>query len=261
MFAWWLRRKRDKILERAFPDAWKAILQKNVPYVRSLDEEEVARLQDLVQVFVSEKIFVGCGGLQIDDEIRVTIAASACILLLGIEHDLYVRVESILVYPSSVRPPQWEPNVMNPQVSVVEGRPLLLGEAHLRGPVILVWDAVEHGNRHPTMGHNVVFHEFAHKLDMLDGDLDGTPPLRSTEQYKDWGMVCGRVYKELRAKVEAGEPTLLDPYGATSEAEFFAVATEYFFERAVELERQQPDLYDVLHDFYQQDPAGRNWRA
>src|SRR5690606_334161 len=129
MFAWWLRRKRDKILERAFPDAWKAILQKNVPYVRSLDEEEVARLQDLVQVFVSEKIFVGCGGLQIDDEIRVTIAASACILLLGIEHDLYVRVESILVYPSSVRPPQWEPNVMNPQVSVVEGRPLLLGEA------------------------------------------------------------------------------------------------------------------------------------
>ncbi len=257
MFAWWRRWQREKILEAPFPEAWRTILDKNVAYTRYLDERERQHLEDLVQVFCEEKTFVGCGGLQLDDEIRVTIAANATILLLGLDHDLYRDVQSILVYPSTVRPPERERGLLDTSVGVVEESPAILGQAHLRGPVILVWDAVTHGSKHPTLGHNVVFHEFAHKLDMLDNEIDGTPPLRGTDQYERWSAVCGQVYFELQRRVRAGKRTLLDPYGATSEAEFFAVATEYFFEKPLALRKEHSELYDVLQEFYQQDTAAR----
>ncbi len=261
MFAWWRRWQREKILEAPFPEEWRSIIDANVPYTRTLDAQERKHLEELVQVFCAEKTFVGCGGLEIDDEIRVTIAANATILLLGLDHDLYQDVQSILVYPSTVRLPERERSVFDTSVDIVERRPAILGQAHLRGPVILVWDAVEHGSRHPSLGHNVVFHEFAHKLDMLDNEIDGTPPLRGSEQYEQWSAACGEVYFELQRRVKAGKKTLLDPYGATSEAEFFAVATEYFFEKPKRLRKEHPKLYGVLQQFYRQDPAARLERA
>ncbi len=257
MFSWWRRWQREKLLETPFPEGWRQIITQNVGYARYLDDEERQYLEDLVQVFVDEKTFVGCGGLELDDEIRVTVAANACILLLGLNHDLYSDVQSVLLYPSTVRQPKREASLFDTRVTLTGEQPALLGQAHMRGPVILVWDAVTHGSRHPEMGHNVVFHEFAHKLDMLDNEIDGTPPLRGSEQYARWSKACGDVYFELQRRVKAGKKTLLDPYGATNEAEFFAVATEYFFEKPRQLNEQHPALYDVLREFYQQDPLAR----
>jgi Mlc titration factor MtfA (ptsG expression regulator) len=256
MFSWWRRWQREKVLETPFPEGWRAIIAENVGYTRYLDEEEKKYLEELVQVFIDEKTFVGCGGLEIDDEVRVTIAADACVLLLGLCHDVYRGVQSILVYPSTVVSPERE-NAFGASGSIVGQGTAILGQAHLRGPVILVWDAVQHGSRHATNGHNVVYHEFAHKLDMLDDEIDGTPPLRGSEQYDRWSQVCGEVYFELQRRVKAGRKTFLDPYGATSEAEFFAVATEFFFEKPRQLNREHPDLYGVLADYYRQDPLGR----
>jgi MtfA peptidase len=131
----------------------------------------------------------------------------------------------------------------------------LLGEAHLRGPVILTWDSVLRGSVHPEFGHNVVYHEFAHQLDMQDGRGDGTPPLASREQYARWVEVCTREYTALRERIAQGEPTFLDPYAGTDESEFFAVATEHFFDQPEAMRARHPELYQVLRDFYRQDPA------
>lgn len=257
MLGWWRRRQREKLLEAPFPDAWRKIIDENVGYAKFLDARERKLLDELVQVFVEEKTFVGCGGLELNDEIEVTVAANACMLLLGLGHDLYRDVQSILVYPSTVQLPERERSPFDSSVEIVGERPAILGQAHIRGPVILVWDAVEHGSRHPTMGHNVVYHEFAHKLDMLDNEVDGTPPLRGSAQYDEWSRACGEVYFELKRQVQRGERTFLDPYGATSEAEFFAVATEVFFEKPRRLQEEHPALYEVLRQFYRQDPAAR----
>jgi MtfA peptidase len=257
MFAWWRRRQREKILQSPFPDSWRQIIGKNVGYASQLDDEERIALEELVQVFIAEKEFLGCGGLEIDDEVRVTIAANACILLLGLAHDLYGDVQSILVYPSTVRPPERAQNLGGSAVAIVAPSAPILGQAELHGPVVLVWDAVAHGSRYAANGYNVVFHEFAHKMDMLDNEIDGTPPLRTTEQYRRWSKVCGDVYFEMKKRAARGQPTFLDQYGATSEAEFFAVATEFFFEKAKRMKSTHPELYDVLREFYRQDPAAR----
>jgi Mlc titration factor MtfA (ptsG expression regulator) len=210
-------------------------------------------------VFIAEKAWEGCNGLELTDEIRVTIAGQACLLLLGFEHDLYRNVETILVYPSTVIPRRAEEPMFARPTIVSEVMPLI-GEAHGRGPVILTWDAVRRGGIHPELGHNVVYHEFAHKLDMLDDSVDGTPPLESREQYRAWVEVCTREYEQLRERSERGEPTLLDPYGGTDVGEFFAVATECFFDRPIELSDTHPDLYGVLSEFYRQDTAARERR-
>jgi len=131
------------------------------------------------------------------------------------------------------------------------------GQAFQQGPVILVWDAVLRSSRHPELGQNVVYHEFAHKLDMLDGTADGTPPLRNLSEYRDWVIICSREYLRLRHDAEQGKKSFLDVYGATTEAEFFAVATEQFFDSPIRLKEQAPDLYRVLKEYYNQDPAER----
>jgi len=133
----------------------------------------------------------------------------------------------------------------------------ILGEAHMGGPVLLTWDAVRGSARNPERGHNVVFHEFAHKLDMFDGVADGTPPLDSSDEYTQWAKVCSASYKRLREQSDHGKKTVLDPYGGVNEAEFFAVATEAFFDIPSALQRKESALYDVLRGFYHQDPAAR----
>ena len=255
MFQWWRERRRQQILAQGFPQLWRNIMERNVVLVARLSEGDRKRLEDLVLVFLAEKNLEGCGGLELTDEIRVTVATGACILLLGLRHDLYRSVHSVLIYPSTVRPPERPLGVFEVRTQASPAIHPLLGEAHLGGPVIVVWDAAKRGFRHPESGHNVVFHEFAHKLDMLDGRVDGTPPLRGSAELARWARVCTAAYLELKDRSERGEQSFMDAYGAHSEAEFFAVATEVFFDRPQSLQHQQPELYDVLRDFYNQDPA------
>ena len=235
-------------------------MQRNVAYWALLDEPERGRLRDLVQVFVAEKRWEGCGGLEMTDEVRVTVAAEACLLLLGRDHDLYDDVESILVYPSTVLAAERRPGVFERGGAVIEESAAILGQAHRGGPVILVWDAVKCGARDPVDGRNVVFHEFAHKIDMLGGAVDGTPPLPDGAARRSWAEVCSEVYLALKAS-DPDVLRVIAPYGARNEAEFFAVATESFFERPEPLQAALPDLYALLAGFYRQDPAARARRG
>ena len=257
MLHWFRDRRRAKARNRPFPPEWDAIVRSNVAHYCVLDDAERAELRSMMQVFLEEKNWEGCGGLELTDEIRVTIAAQACLLQLGLPHDYYRNVISILVYPSTVVPPSHHPGVFERVDGPVEGPVPLLGQSFAQGPVILVWDAVLRGVRHPEQGHNVVYHEFAHKLDTLDGAADGTPPIASKEQFAEWVIVCSREFLRLRRITEKGHKTFLNSYGATNEAEFFAVATEEFFDRPVALKEHSPDLYRVLSSYYNQDPAGR----
>jgi len=256
MFEWWTERRRAKLLEQPFPAEARAVLERNVKHYGRLDAEAQKRLRDLVQVFVAEKRWEGCGGLELVEEMKVTIAAQACLLVLELPHRLYENVESILVYPSTVLRPAPKLGVfVRPGTLVASGPIALFGEAHVRGPVVLAWDRVLRDGKHPRDGHNLVYHEFAHKLDMLDGQADGTPPLATREQRRRWHEVCERVFLQLRARAESGDSTFIDEYGATDEAEFFAVATEHFFDQPRALRSAEPELYDVLSAFYRQDPA------
>jgi Mlc titration factor MtfA (ptsG expression regulator) len=258
MFEWWRERRREKLLEQPFPPALLEVLERNVKHYSFLSASEKKQLRDLVQVFVAEKSWEGCGGLALTDEIKVTIAAQACLLVLALPHRLFENVESILVYPSTVvRPPEQVGVFMRPRGWIVRGPQALLGEAHQRGPVILAWDRVLRDGRRPHQGHNLVYHEFAHKLDMLDGDADGTPPLASAEERERWRDVCERAFLELRSRIEHGRESVIDQYGAADEAEFFAVVTEHFFDQPRELQAVEPELYALLREFYRQDPALR----
>lgn len=257
MFGWFKERRRRKLIAAPFPEEWEGYLYSNVGHYCVLAPEEQAELKNLVKVFIAEKFWEGCGGLTLTDEIKVTVSAQACLLALGLPHDYYRNVMSVLVYPSAFVVPPREPGIFETVRGPLDPARHLSGQAFQQGPVILVWDQTLHAGRYGGGGHNVVYHEFAHKLDMLDGLADGTPPLKSREEYQEWVRVCEGEYLRLRALSEAGYPTFLDSYGATSEAEFFAVATEEFFDRPVALKHHLPDLYRILSLYYRQDPAER----
>ncbi len=257
MFHWIRDHNREELRKRPFPSEWEAILRANVVHYGMLEGAERTELCAMMQVFLEEKHWEGCGGLDLTDEIRVTIAAQACLLQLGLPHDYYRNVESILVYPSTVVPPERKIGFFESVSGPLEAPVPILGQAFAQGPVILVWDAVLHGARHPAQGHNVVYHEFAHKLDMLDGAADGTPPLADREQLAEWMSVCSREFLRLRSLAERGHKTFLNAYAATNEAEFFAVATEEFFDRPLALQEHAPDLYRILRQYYRQDPLER----
>jgi Mlc titration factor MtfA (ptsG expression regulator) len=254
IFSWLRRRRRRKLLSQPFPGEWLRYLHKNVAHYQYLSAAEQARLLDDLRIVIAEKSWEGCGGLEITDEIKVTIAAQACLLVLGMEHNYYDRVQTILVYPHGYLAPG---HVAGPGGLVLEDTAPLLGQAHYRGPVILSWDEVLHDGRHPSRGRNLVFHEFAHQLDMLDGVINGTPPLKTPEQARRWHDVMTAEYQRLIRESEQGVATLLDDYGTTDEAEFFAVATECFFDKPVALARRHPQLYQLLREYYGQDPAQR----
>jgi len=253
IFAWLRRRRRRKLLETPFPEAWSKWLEA-LPVWEQLDDDERARLRDTARVIVVEKRWEGCGGFEITDEVRMTIAAQAALLLIGIEHEYYRRVRTILVYPSTFVIPDRH---SGGGVQGTKSDTPVLGLAQYRGPVVLAWDSAQHGGANFRDGRNVVLHEFAHKLDMLDGWADGTPPLRDQTLFEDWVRVLSEEYEDLCEDARKGRRTVLDKYGATHPAEFFAVATESFFEKPRTLERKQKELYDVLKSYYGQDPAAR----
>ncbi len=253
MLRWLAARRRRRILATPFPREWDGIIERNVAIATRLDAASRAKLRALVQVFIAEKHWEGAGGLEMDDEVKVTIAAQACMLILERDAELYRDVQSIIVYPSTVRT-QPRPQMFFEQPRMMEAHGAWIhGEAMLGGPVVLAWDAVLAGGNEITPG-NVVFHELAHKLDMANGAVDGTPPLANRHERMRWGAVCSESYKRHRTAVEHGHPTLMDSYGALNEAEFFAVATETFFCRPAALALEHPQLYVALRDFYRTEP-------
>jgi Mlc titration factor MtfA (ptsG expression regulator) len=254
---WFRNRRRRQLLAEPFPPEWLKYLESNVSVYPTLSEAEQARLRDKVRIFIAEKTWEGCGGLPITDEIKVTIAAQACVLVLGYDNFYFEKLRTILVYPHGYVAPQ---ETVNQAGIIDEGGSGRLGEAHYRGPVVLSWsDALAGGKTHRD-GKNLVYHEFAHQLDMLDGAADGTPPMPGG-QLARWRDVMTAEYERLVRDSEHGRATLLDEYGTTNEAEFFAVATECFFEKAAHMQRRHPKLYEVLRDFYRQDPAARQERG
>ena len=205
------------------------------------------------QVFLAEKRFEACGDVEITDQVRVTIAAQACLLLLHRRTDYFPRLLTILVYPLTYTVDEkrqitehlWE-----------EGTVSRLGETGRKmGSLVLSWDAVKHGAADPDDGKNVVLHEFAHQLDFENDAADGVPGLVTREQQIAWAAVMKSEFASLRAADESGIPTLLDTYGATDPAEFFAVSAEAFFERPRALLAHHPKLYAELRNYFQQDPV------
>ena len=253
MFEFIKRPHRTKLRETPLPPEWTAIIGKNVPLAKRLTVEERARLDGLVQIFLDEKSFEGAGGLTIDDEIRVTIAAQACLLLVNREVEApYPDLASIVVYPHAWRTQKRE----RAGGVVLESESVNLGESWSKDLVVLAWDRAKSDGRNPADGHNVVLHEFAHQLDAEDGAVDGAPAL-DRKHYGPWAKVLGAEFEELRAMVDAGERSDLDAYGATNAPEFFAVVTEEFFEQPDQMARNHPQLYRQLALFFRQDPAQR----
>lgn len=235
------------------PPAWSTILRHNVWQYERLDRADRERLDAWVCVFAAERHWEGCDGLQLTDEIRVTIAGQAGLLVLGHQDWYFDRTPSILVYPEDYV----ARDVARPAGGgmTIVGDEARLGEAWYRGPVILSWPEVLEGGRSSNGGHNLVFHEFAHQLDMIgDPSADGEPPMPDTETAEYWREVIPEEFERLRRACSGGVPTLLDCYGATSPAEFFSVASEVFFQRPAAMRVRHPELYEALHRFYRLDP-------
>ena len=251
MFGWFRNKRRARIRASPFPLAWSSVLEA-LPIYSRLPEEDRDELGGHIQIFLGEKRFEGCGGLALHDRIRVTIAAYASVLLLHRNTDYYPQLESILVYPHAYQAPS-ERHLGD--YLVEEGTEVREGESWYRGAMILSWKDVRRGADDPADGENVVFHEFAHQLDDESGAGDGTPPLEGRDKWREWVRVFEHEYGELQNAADLGRPSVLDPYGAESPSEFFAVATECFFERPCELRRRHRELYDQLRGFYRQDPA------
>ena len=253
IFSWLRRRRREKLQAEPFPATWLVVLVQNMPYYSRLEPEDQQRLQNLVRLMIAEKNWEGCGGLVLSDEIKVTIAAWACLLVLRLDLDLYRRLMSILIYPTTYVAAESEFPRQQPRD--VEARE---GESWHDGAIVLNWGAIEE-NLRDSRGHNLVLHEFAHQLDFGDHDANGIPQLGNAHKRAEWREVIGEEYAKLVAAARTRQPTLLDKYGTKNEAEFFAVATECFFLSARPMRLQHPRLYQLLADYYRQDPA--QWRA
>jgi MtfA peptidase len=233
-----------------FDERWRPLLHREFGHWRLLTPEETERMEYLVARFFHRTRWEAAKGFTLTEEIKVLIAAQASMLLLGLEIDDYPQLTSVIVHPSTVR--------LHGEYSAggrvrAFGTQHLSGQAHYQGPVVLSWSAARRGARFPDSGQNVVYHEFAHQLDMLDGITDGTPPLGDDEARERWVEVCTAAYDAVRA--EGSE--VLRSYAGTNPAEFFAVATEVFFNRPVDVRTHEPALYDELRAFYHQDPARR----
>ena len=244
-----LRRER---IDAGFTDEWRALCSRRFRWWRGLSDDERARLEAVALGLIIDKDWEAARDFQVTEEMILVIAAQAALLVIGLDDDdPYRGVHAVIVHPTTL--------VLTGEHSQVEGLvsddPMpVLGQAEDHGPVLVAWDQVLNDARHSGTGHNVVFHEFAHKLDMLDGTTDGTPPLATQEQFDRWVEVCTRVFEQVAAG-EGGH--VLDPYAGVNAAEFFAVATETFFDDPHGLVDEHPDLYECLADFYRQDPAAR----
>jgi Mlc titration factor MtfA (ptsG expression regulator)/Flp pilus assembly protein TadD len=252
IFSWLKSRRRKRLLATPLPDPWEGYLQSNVRHYLHLSPAGRARVVEVARVMVAEKHWSGGGGFEITDEIRVTVSAHAALLTLGLDTPYFFdHVQSVIVHPGAyVHPPQFQSHNL-----VVHEQMPVQGEAWHHGPIVLSWQHVLEAGRDASDGMNVVLHEFAHHLDGLDGHMEGKPPLANRRLEQTWYRVTEAAYLRLVGNAKRGDVTLLDHYGATNRAEFFAVATECFFERPHAMRRRHAKLYGVLSEFYCQDPA------
>lgn len=243
--------RRQRITRRPFPAAWRDIVRRRVPLARELPAAQQLRLKKHIQVLLAEVPFIGCDGLEVDDEKRITIAAQAAFLLLG-RGGSFGNLREVLVYPGHFVVPRSEAGAGG---VVHEGRDVLAGQSWQRGQVIVAWDAVRDGAAAPHDGANVVMHEFAHQLDQDTGAANGAPYVGRGALQQTWARVMNQEFDALRARLARAEPGLIEPYAATNPAEFFAVTTELFFERPDALAAERPALYGQLERCYRLDPA------
>ncbi|WP_338589361.1 M90 family metallopeptidase [Shewanella khirikhana] len=245
--------RRQQLADTTFPAPWRAMLKRRVFAYGRLPDHLQQELRRKILIFLGEKQFIGCNGFEITDEVRVTVAAQACLLLLNRDTDFYPGLRQILIYPNAFYVDRTEKDAAG---VVWERHALLSGESWSQGQVLLSWKDIEEDCAHPFDGFNVVMHEFAHQLDQEDGRADGAPPLPSRERYRRWSEVMQKEYDALCRAAEWGEQSLFDYYGATEPAEFFAVITEVFFTKARDFAALHPALYRELATYYRLDPAG-----
>ena len=243
------QQKRRALLRIPFPPEWSAILNRNLPPYQKISPQLQQQLHEYIRIFISEKSFEGCGGLTLTDEIKVTIAAQACMLLLNRKGDCYPKLYSVLVYPSTYMTGTRKSFGFHQTDTSVR-----LGESWKHGTVVLAWDSVKSGALNFQDGHNVAMHEFAHQLDQEDGRADGAPILNMSSAYSAWSKTFSEEYELLQNKTLKGKKSVMDKYGATDPAEFFAVATETFFEKPAQLKKKHPELYNELQGFYKVNP-------
>jgi MtfA peptidase len=246
------KHRREKLFQTPLPESWISVLETKVPLYNHFPPADQAELGGHIQIFLAEKEIEGCRGLEITDQIRVTIAAYACILLLHRQTDYYPGLTSILVHPQAYIAPNRRH--IGDGV-IIEGPEVRLGESWHRGSVVLSWEDIQQQTQGDGSAQNVVLHEFAHQIDISGGQGDSSPVLQKAASFEEWVATLQENFEQLRADVIANRPTVLDDYGATGPAEFFAVATECFFGNPHQLKQCHPRLYEELKEFYQQDPV------
>ncbi|MBP3956844.1 zinc-dependent peptidase [Gemmata sp. G18] len=254
LFSWLRTRRRRKLLAEPFPLRWTGFLERNVGHYTRLSPSDQAQLRDATRVLIAEKLWLGRGGLFITEEMRVTIAAQAALLLLGPDRGYYPWVREVVVFPTEFRTPvagdDWEDDLLSDQP--------LAGQAVDRGPVLLAWDEVLAEGRTPDAGYNVVVHEFAHQLDFRHGVTAGAPDLGDRALETRWRYVMTVALEDhRRALRENNSGTLFTPHAADNEMEFFADATEAFYCRSAALKRLHPEMYSLLAAYYGIDPITR----
>jgi Mlc titration factor MtfA (ptsG expression regulator) len=247
----WKERRRRRVRERLFPAAWQSVLEVSVPLYRRLPLKDRDELHGHIQVLLAEKHFEGTAGLEVTDRMRLIVAAQAAILLLHRSTDCFPKLVSVLLYPGEY---SVQEEVEADDGLIDEIDEARVGESWQTGTLILSWEEVERDLASDLQ--NVVLHEFSHQLDAESGETNGAPILPDRELRQRWAEAMSDAFERLTDAVDRNEETLLDPYGAEDPAEFFAVATEAFFLRPIELEKEEPELYAVLRECFHQDPAG-----
>lgn len=247
LFNWFAQRRRRKLLQESWPTPWLEALQQNVVLYQRLDASQQQTVRNIARILIAEKFWEGCAGFVVTDEVKVIIASQAAIMLLGLDHDYFDRVPTILVYPSAF-------HTAKPDDSTDTGFAMdkaAEGQAVYRGPVILAWDEVLHDSQRPDDGENVVIHEFAHQLDFLDNSVDGIPPLANMELRSQWKEIMNRAMEQHRHLVESQRPLFFAPAAAESVTEFFAYASEAYYCRPRLLAMLHPEVYRLLKEYYQ----------
>ena len=245
--------RRKSLRQQPLPISWQVFLERNIPLYHRLPNQLKIQLQGHLQIFLAEKQFIGCGGIVVTEEIKLTIAVQACLLLLNRNTFYYKDLSVILVYPTAfIVPREVQDNVTG--IHNYESQ-ILEGESWKMGKVILSWEDVERDTKAFGTGANVVLHEFAHQLDAEQGDINGAPLLNDQASYMIWAKVFSQSYQQHCYQVAHGNNTIINNYGAKNPAEFFAVVTEVFFEQPLALKNEYLPLYEQLRHYYQVDPS------
>ena len=247
-----LKNRRAKIYTNEFPKRWEKRLDSQWPLYRRLPDLLKQNLHERIKLFLSEKQFVGCNGFEVSEDHKLFISAQACLLIINKPFDYFDKLHTLLIYPSAFIV---EHNQLLANGTISENRNINTGEAWNTGKIVLSWDDAFSGMIDITDGHNVVFHEFAHLLDHTNGSANGAPLLQHASNYDQWSQTFSIAFDRLQHSVNNGHQNVFDPYGATNPGEFFAVASELFFEKSKLFQQHEPELHQQLVKFYAVDPV------